>query len=80
MKAYQQLLDSWLLLEERGLIHPKQCRSFLNIPMPSHSVPPFDSFVVSQDKRLKLKKERNVIVMGVNEVIVVNKGILRAGT
>lgn len=79
LKAYQQLLDSWKLLEERGVINSRQCRSFLNISMPSHKAPPFDSFVVSQDERLRLKRKHNIIVLGVNEVVVVNKGILRAG-
>lgn len=77
-KAYLQLLDTWSLLEERGVLNKKQCRSFLNISMPSHRKPPFDSFVVTPADRIQLKREKNIILMGVNEILIVNKGILRA--
>ena len=77
-KAYLQLLDTWELLEERGVLNKRQCRSFLNISMPSHNKPPFDSFVVTPADRMQLKREKNVVLMGVNEVLIVNKGILRA--
>lgn len=77
-KAYEQLLDTWSLLDEKGMLNRKQCRSFLNISMPSHKKPPFDAFIATPADRIKLKKEKNVILMGVNEVLIVNKGILKA--
>lgn len=77
-KAYEQLLNTWSLLNEKGILNRKQCRSFLNISMPAHKKLPFYAFIATPADRIKLKKEKNVNLMGVNEVLIVNKGILKA--
>lgn len=77
-KAYHQLLDTWKLLRDEKIINPKQCRAFLNISMPAHLCPPFDAFVVTPMEEIRLKRKFNVVIMGVNEMLIVNKGILKA--
>ena len=77
-KAYHQLMDTWNLLKEKNVINPKQCRAFLNISMPTHLCPPFESFAVTQMEIIRLKKKFNVVIMGVNEMLIVNKGILKS--
>ncbi len=77
-KAYDQLIDTWNLLEERKLFNSKRCKVFLNISIPEHSdfPAPFCSFLTSQDERLSFLKEHRLHLLGVNSILAVNSGIL----
>ena len=77
-KAYDQLIDTWNLLEERKLFSSKRCKVFLNISVPEHGdlLAPFCSFMTNQDERIACLKKRRVHLLGVNSVLVANTGIL----
>lgn len=77
-KAYDQLIDTWNLLEERKVFSGKRCKVFLNISVPEHSdiLAPFCSFMTNQDERIASLKKRRVHLLGVNSVLAVNSGIL----
>lgn len=78
-KAYNQLLDTYEELLKHRLFNKKHCRAYLNISLPkSQENPPFTSFIVSQDDRLKGLRRggAKVSVLGYNELIAVNSGML----
>lgn len=77
-KAYSQLMDTWNLLKEQHLFNSRKCRTYLNIAMPSHKAgkAPFSAFVVLQDEHLKWIRKNKIHLMGYNEMVIVNEGIL----
>lgn len=77
-KAYSQLKDTWNLLKEHHLFNSRKCRTYLNIAMPSHKAgkAPFSAFLVSQDEQLKWIKKNKIHLVGYNEMVIVNEGIL----
>ena len=79
-KAYSQLKDTWNLLKERHLFNSRKCHTYLNIAMPSHEAgkAPFSAFLVPQDEQLKWIKKNKIHLMGYNEILIVNEGILLA--
>lgn len=77
-KAYKQLTETWSLLSSRHLFNKKHCHCWLNISVPDHSdKAPFTSFLLSQDDKISWCKEHKVHLLGVNDVVVINKGILQ---
>lgn len=79
-KAYSQLKDSWNLLKEQHLFNTRKCRTYLNIAMPSHEAQraPFSAFLLPQDEQLEWIKNNKIHLMGYNELLIVNEGILLA--
>lgn len=76
-KAYQQLKETWQLLVDRKVIKKKKHRTYLNISIPDHSNrAPFISFTSTQDEQLKWLKKNKILLLGHNDVLVVNEGIL----
>jgi hypothetical protein len=41
------------------------------------SIAPFDAFVMNQDQKIEYKKKWGVIIIGENEVEILNEGYLR---
>ena len=82
-KAYDQLLDTYEELLKHRLFDKKHCRTYLNISLPlSNERPPFTSFLVTQDDRLKQLRRHGarVSVLGYNELVSVNSGMLSVPT
>lgn len=77
-KAYEQLIDTWKLLDGKGFYDRRHCKVFLNISIPEHdyNLAPFSGFVASQDEQIKYRKEHRLHLLGVNSVLAVNSGIL----
>lgn len=76
--AYHQLQDTWKLLVDRKVINKKRSKTFLNISVPDHSHrAPFISFVSTQDEQIKWRKKNKIHLLGHNDVLVVNEGILQ---
>ena len=77
-KAFNQLYDTWNLLREKKVFAVKKCKSFLNISMPKHSnETPFDSFLSLQDEKLEWLQQNKIKLLGVNDLLIINKGILQ---
>lgn len=80
-KAYDQLVDTWNLLNENKIFNGKKCHSFLNIAMPAHkNVTAFDSFLVLQDDQIAWNRKNKIYLMGRNELLVINDGIIQIPT
>ena len=75
-KAFGQLRDTWNLLKRNRVVDTSKCKSYLNIAMPGHATP-FDSYLVLQDEKWEWLRKNKIALMGVNEVLVVNEGILQ---
>ena len=75
--AYRQLVNTWQLLVGRKLLNAKRSRSYFNIAVPDHSEKaPFSSFIATQDDQIKWRKKHKIHLLGHNDVLVVNEGIL----
>lgn len=80
-KAYEQLVDTWNLLNENKIFIGKKCHSFLNISMPAHkNITAFDSFLVLQDDQIEWNKKNKIHLMGRNELLVINDGRIQIPT
>ena len=76
--AYQQLLDTWKLLVARKVINIRHNKTYLNISIPDHSDrAPFVSFYSTQDEQISWRKRNKIHLLGHNDVLVVNEGILQ---
>ena len=77
-KAYEQLKSTWSLLESRQIFDRNHCKSFLNISVPDHSdKSPFKSFTANQDEELKWLKEYKINLLGENDLLILDKGVVR---
>lgn len=75
--AYQQLLSTWKLLVDKKLIDKKRGKTYLNISIPDHSERvPFESFYSTQDAQIRWRKHNKIHLLGHNDVLVVNEGVL----
>jgi len=76
--AYQQLISTWELLVKRKVISKRHVKTYINISIPDHSDrAPFVSFYATQDERIKWRKQNRLYLLGHNDVLVVNEGILQ---
>lgn len=79
--AYDQLMDTWRLLYGNGFYDKRHCKIFFNISIPEHDysiAPPFEGFIGNQDERIEFRKKYKIYLFGVNNILVVNSGILQA--
>ena len=77
-KAFNQLYGTWNLLKEKKVFVVTKCKSFLNVSMPKHgNATPFDSYLYLQDEKLNWLQQNKIKLMGVNDVLIINKGILQ---
>ena len=75
--AYQQLKDTWQLLVDRKVINKRRSKTYLNISVPDHSNrAPFVSFTSNQNDQIQWRKKNKIHLLGHNDVLVVNEGIL----
>lgn len=80
-KAFDQLHGTWNLLKARKVFAPTKCKSFLNISMPKHGFyTPFEAYLSLQDEKLEWLQKNKIKLMGVNDVLIINKGILQIPT
>lgn len=76
--AYQQLVSTWKLLVERKVIGKRHEKTYLNISVPDHSErAPFVSFYATQDEQITWRKKNKVFLLGHNDILVINEGILQ---
>ena len=76
--AYHQLLDTWKLMVEQKVIKIKSNKTNLNISVPDHSDrAPFVSFYSTQDEHIRWRKKNKIHLLGYNDVLVINEGILQ---
>ena len=77
-KAYEQLIDTFDLLMSKKVFNPKTCHCFLNISMPNNKLKvPFTSFLFTPEMKAQLRRTKKFVLLGVNEMLIVNKGILK---
>lgn len=77
-KAYSQLKSTWQLIVDKGIVDARRVKTYFNISVPEHANrAPFDAFMNSQDEKLEWLKKYKIHLLGYNDVVVVNKGILR---
>lgn len=79
--AYDQLMDTWRLLDGKGFYDKRHCKIFFNISIPEHDysiAPPFEGFIGNQDERIEFRRKHKIHLFGVNNILVVNSGILQA--
>lgn len=77
-EAYEQLKSTWELCKQKQLFDKKKCHCYWNISLPNHSQHvPFNSFLISQGERLDWLKKNKIYLLGYNEVLIVNEGILQ---
>ena len=77
-KAFGQLYDTWNLLKDRRVFAVRKCKSYLNISMPKHgNETPFDSYLSLQEEKLEWLQQYRIKLMGVNNVLIINEGILQ---
>lgn len=75
--AYSQLIESWQLLVDRRVINKKRGKTYINISVPDHSNrAPFISFISSQNDQIRWRKRNKIHLLGHNDVLVINAGIL----
>lgn len=77
--ALKQLEDTHLFFkDEMKIIDSGRYRIYWIISIPDHSnIAPFDAFVMNQDQKIEYKKKWGVIIIGENEVEILNEGYLR---
>ena len=79
--AYNQLKSTWEVLVNKKIIAKKRVKSFFNISVPDYSnKAPFTSFGISQNEKIKWLEDNKIKLLGYNDVLVVNKGILNVPT
>lgn len=77
-EAYLQLKSTWELCLQKQLIDKRRCRCYWNISLPNYSLNvPFSSFLFSQDEQIEWQKKNKVHLLGSNDVMIVNGGILQ---
>lgn len=79
--AYEQLMDTWRLLDGKGFYDRRHCKVFFNISIPEHNfsiAPPFEGFIGNQDERIEFRKRHKIHLFGVNNILAINAGILQA--
>lgn len=75
--AYAQLVETWQLLVDRKVLNKRRGKTYLNISIPDHSYrTPFVSFTATQDDQIRWRKKNRIHLLGHNEVLVINAGIL----
>ena len=75
--AYHQLQETWQLLVERRVINQRHSKVYWNISIPDHSNrAPFISFYSTQNEQIRWRKQHHVYLLGHNDVLVINEGIL----
>lgn len=76
-EAYDQLVSTWQLMADRKLFNKRRTNSYLNISVPDHSIrAPFVAFCATQDDKIRWMRKKKIHLLGYNEVLVVNEGIL----
>lgn len=79
--AYEQLMDTWHLLDGKGFYDRRHCKVFFNISIPEYDysiAPPFVGFIGNQDERIEYRKKHKIHLFGVNNILAINSGILQA--
>lgn len=77
--AYKQLRQTWGLLKATSLFKRAHCKVFFNVSLPEKGDSiPFSSFLVNQDEINGWCRTEHVHLFGVNDVLIVNDGILQA--
>lgn len=75
--AYAQLVDTWQLLVDKKVINKRRSHAYLNISVPDYSNrAPFVSFYSTQDEQIRWRKQNKIHLLGHNDVLVINAGIL----
>lgn len=76
-KAFDQLINTQRLIKERGCID-SQYKVYLNISSPKYpNKEPFNAFLLSQDDIKQKLDKYNVILLGLNEVIILTPKNIR---
>lgn len=76
-EAFNQLIDCFVFLKNKGIIDLKKHRVYFNVSIPDHSnKQPFNSFSFSQDRIIDLKKTKSIQFLGFNELNVLNEAYL----
>lgn len=76
--AFLQLKGTLSYLIEKNVIDLKRHRVYLNISIPDHShKEPFLSFMATQDETISALAEHKIMVLGYNEVLILNEGFLK---
>lgn len=79
-KAYNQLRNTWEVLVNKKII-TKKIKSYFNISIPDYSnKAPFTSFSFSQNDKLEWMDDNKIKLLGYNDVLVINEGILNVPT
>lgn len=77
-EAYKQLKSTWNLCEQEHIFDKRRCHSYLNICLPGFSpINPFSSFYITQDEQLKWIRKNKIHLLGYNDVLIINEGILQ---
>ena len=77
-KAYSQLLDTLDYLKKKEVLSDQTHRFYLNFSVPDHSnKEPFTSFFFTPDELLKYKREQGIIILGCNNVLVLNEAFVK---
>lgn len=76
-KAYKQVTHTHETLTNKGYIDPAQVRTYCNIAAPTSMSAPFNSFLTNQDEKLNYLKENHIILLGYNEVLILNEGYIQ---
>ena len=80
-KAYRQLRSTWKILVDKKIIAKQRVKSYFNISIPDYSnKAPFTSFGISQNDKLEWLSSNKIKLLGYNDVLVVNEGILNVPT
>ena len=77
-KAYKQLKSTWELCEQKKVFDKRKCHSYWNISLPnSPEKVPFSSFLILQNEHIDWVKKNKIHLLGYNDVLIVNEGILQ---
>lgn len=77
-EAYEQLKSTWELCVHKQLFGKKRCHCYWNISLPNYSLNvPFSSFLISQSEQIEWRKKNKIQLLGYNDVLIVNEGILQ---
>lgn len=77
--ALEQLEHTYFFLrDEKNIIDRAKHRVYWIISVPDHSnKAPFDAFILSQEQKLDYKLNLGIIILGENEVEILNEGYIR---
>ena len=72
--------NTWEVLVNKKII-TKKIKSYFNISIPDYSnKAPFTSFSFSQNDKLEWMHDNKIKLLGYNDVLVINEGILNVPT